>query len=272
MHTRRLAIAIITLALGISGCSSDNDNSSNVGGEMIPAPVFCAQAPNDQLCSFIPHDILETFENGYSQLSGPQQRAFDNFSWQTFVALNWPATADGTPALHERELSAEGVEAVLCDVGDFDRVQANVEEGEVDVAVEEWLFGGLQDRGGLRVELVALGDELQDRQIGSTESFARLGSLGEPSLRGDVEDAEGRLIRLPDACRVFGLGDGDVERAMEIKTAWRILDASTRATRQSASSFSTRSSSFPPTLIGSGRPSSTSTMRRWRRMPRIRRA
>jgi hypothetical protein len=43
------------------------------------------------------HDITETFDLGYSSLAAETQRDFDNFSWQTFVALNWPADKTGAP-------------------------------------------------------------------------------------------------------------------------------------------------------------------------------
>lgn len=41
---------------------------------------FCAERPYDQLCSTIPHDIA---------VDDPSQEDVDNFSWQSFIALNW---------------------------------------------------------------------------------------------------------------------------------------------------------------------------------------
>jgi len=54
----------------------------------VPPPQACVHEPHDKLCPDIPHDILEQFGAGYSQLAPAQQRPFDNFSWQSFVALN----------------------------------------------------------------------------------------------------------------------------------------------------------------------------------------
>src|SRR4029078_3248393 len=34
---------------------------------------------------------------GYDGLVPEDQRPFDNFSWQLFLALNWPADAQGNP-------------------------------------------------------------------------------------------------------------------------------------------------------------------------------
>lgn len=59
---------------------------------------FCIRAPYDALCSEIPHDQLDFDRNFvYRVLSENAQFPFDNFSWQSFVALNWPVDATGTP-------------------------------------------------------------------------------------------------------------------------------------------------------------------------------
>src|SRR5512143_1938455 len=102
----------LTLATGIVACG-DSDNSagptptSTATRPPTPTPTIppvapnelCAQAPHDQLCSFLPHTVIDADLQlaGYSQLAAPQQRPFDIFSWESFVALNWPANADGTP-------------------------------------------------------------------------------------------------------------------------------------------------------------------------------
>lgn len=60
---------------------------------------FCPDTsmPNE-LCSELPYDINEKFGIGYSsELSPTIQPPFDIFSWQTFVALNWPADDKGKP-------------------------------------------------------------------------------------------------------------------------------------------------------------------------------
>jgi hypothetical protein len=64
----------------------------------VPPPQACYDTPHDRLCSSIPHDITEKFGLGYSALAASTQRPFDNFSWQSFVALNWPADKDGNPS------------------------------------------------------------------------------------------------------------------------------------------------------------------------------
>lgn len=64
---------------------------------------FCANGQNcDQLCSVYPTqpDLSDSllFTPGYqAELDSAHQPPFDIFSWQAFVALNWPAGSDGKP-------------------------------------------------------------------------------------------------------------------------------------------------------------------------------
>jgi hypothetical protein len=62
--------------------------------------LFCnLPATPDVLCSHLPFDVNENLAHaGYdSFLDSLHQPPFDVFSWQTFVALNWPADASGNP-------------------------------------------------------------------------------------------------------------------------------------------------------------------------------
>lgn len=63
---------------------------------------FCADSTKkDSLCSDIPHEIAipaKLVDDGYrSEFDSMHQPYFDNFSWQSFVALNWPAGNSGQP-------------------------------------------------------------------------------------------------------------------------------------------------------------------------------
>ncbi|HXA53152.1 MAG TPA: hypothetical protein VNV86_22700, partial [Candidatus Acidoferrum sp.] len=63
-----------------------------------PKLLFCADPSQpDRLCSFMPIDISAGI-NGYSTFTDTGQMPFDNFSFQSLVALNWPANPDGTPS------------------------------------------------------------------------------------------------------------------------------------------------------------------------------
>jgi hypothetical protein len=64
-----------------------------------PKLLFCADPTQpDTLCSFMPVDISAGI-NGYSEFTETGQMPFDNFSFQSLVALNWPANPDGTPSI-----------------------------------------------------------------------------------------------------------------------------------------------------------------------------
>ena len=52
---------------------------------------FCDQAPTEQICSVLPNDNLDFSELFvYIFLTQAAQNSFDIFSWQSFIALNWP--------------------------------------------------------------------------------------------------------------------------------------------------------------------------------------
>ena len=61
-------------------------------------PAFCVAAPHDQPCSTMPLDQTEFSKFFvYSTVEKVAQDPFDRFSWQMFIALNWPADRSGGP-------------------------------------------------------------------------------------------------------------------------------------------------------------------------------
>ena len=62
------------------------------------ARSFCDAPPHDEVCSVAPKDNTD-FDASfiYHNLEKNAQNPFDIFSWQTFVALNWPANEAGAP-------------------------------------------------------------------------------------------------------------------------------------------------------------------------------
>lgn len=59
---------------------------------------LCSQPGKPGLCSVLPNDLLfKQSTPAYGGLKEDDQRQFDNWSWQAFVALNWPATKSGAP-------------------------------------------------------------------------------------------------------------------------------------------------------------------------------
>ena len=72
--------------------------SSGVLADDIVARSFCDAPPNDELCAVVPKDNTD-FDASfiYLNLEKNAQNPFDLFSWQSFVALNWPASEAGNP-------------------------------------------------------------------------------------------------------------------------------------------------------------------------------
>jgi hypothetical protein len=94
----------LLLALPVLFLFSCGSPEQPVGAGMAPKHIkncFCSDTTlnKDSLCSDIPHAPLITFNMiGYDSRMSPQtQPPFDLFSWQSFVALNYPADANGNP-------------------------------------------------------------------------------------------------------------------------------------------------------------------------------
>jgi hypothetical protein len=92
-------IFILALPLFLfSSCGSDKTGAVDITSKN----CFCVDSVKGATpCPDIPHEInpkLLPGNAGYkSVLSRKIQPAFDLFSWQSFVALNWPALANGMP-------------------------------------------------------------------------------------------------------------------------------------------------------------------------------
>jgi hypothetical protein len=95
---RRLLAAVTALATaGIAAGVLATAAARSQGPRADPSQ-FCVHStvPPGQLCPEPPHDSPK-MQAGYADLDAVNQRKFDVFSWQSFVALNWPATPDGKP-------------------------------------------------------------------------------------------------------------------------------------------------------------------------------
>jgi len=65
---------------------------------------FCGDPlkPPGSLCGDLPHDVnFKQIQAGYSTQSAVCQQPFDDFGWQTFMALNWPPDQVSTPRVWE---------------------------------------------------------------------------------------------------------------------------------------------------------------------------
>ncbi|HYE55047.1 MAG TPA: hypothetical protein VD996_09400 [Chitinophagaceae bacterium] len=92
---RKFAIVLL-IAAAVYACTQMQESASAPSSTNMR---FCDSAgPGAGLCSYLPIDVDTSFGVGYdSDLDSARQRLFDIFSWQTFVALNWPADTNGRP-------------------------------------------------------------------------------------------------------------------------------------------------------------------------------
>lgn len=82
------------------GCRTAADSNSICASFVNGRCGFCAEqtCSKGDLCSYMPRDVdFHQKSNGYSTFIPACQNAFDWFSWQSFVAINWPSDANGNP-------------------------------------------------------------------------------------------------------------------------------------------------------------------------------
>ncbi|MDQ3108877.1 MAG: hypothetical protein M3R17_03190, partial [Bacteroidota bacterium] len=89
-------IFLLALPAFLFSCGSDEGSTLPFN----PKNCFCVDTmKGDSLCPDIPHEIDQAMLPGtaYKSVLSPKfQPPFDLFSWQSFVALNWPANSNGS--------------------------------------------------------------------------------------------------------------------------------------------------------------------------------
>ena len=207
-------------------------------------PCYCASnCSNDSLCPYIPRTLdlgPPLFPAGYqATLDSAHQPPFDLFSWQSFVALNWPAGPDGQPLPGPigKDAQAQRVWESYTDVtsifGDTSGLPACVQEAmrsgkRVLSATSKGQFvidpdGGFSESDGNALIDKNLNFVLYEIRVnGEEEQYIRKNGLNTIAGRQQFFQ-NGGAINLP-AGQVSGTGwDGPVG-AIEHKTSWRILD------------------------------------------------
>ncbi|HKP75828.1 MAG TPA: hypothetical protein VJT67_09825, partial [Longimicrobiaceae bacterium] len=101
MRRAHAVVAVLTLSmLALPSCKGDQQagvGGSEVSDSSLPDTLCADPAKWNQLCSTIPHEVMVTLGGDYHGLAPATQTRFDAFSWQSFVALNWPADSAGNP-------------------------------------------------------------------------------------------------------------------------------------------------------------------------------
>src|SRR5262249_46588032 len=96
-------LSLLILAIPASGQGSEVCTT-------VRTPTVCPNPakPAGQPCSDLPHDVnFKLKQAGYSTLLPVCQQPFDDFSWQSFVALNWPLKDLSNPRPWEQYTDAE---------------------------------------------------------------------------------------------------------------------------------------------------------------------
>ncbi len=203
-------------------------SSITLADDMVARSV-CDVPPYDQLCSVAPKDNTD-FDASfiYLNLEKNAQNPFDIFSWQTFVALNWPANDAGVPI-------GEPIGARP----DLPRVwQSYRQPGEVfGPASEDQPCPSGADAALFTTDMIlqSSGLPLIDRDLNYIVFDTRMNGRTEQYIvAAGLDSAEGqRRFRQAGKALDFPLGHyedksartGGALGAIAVKTAWKIIAA-----------------------------------------------
>jgi len=242
MKRAHAAAAVLTLWLAaLPSCGRDRAAVGGARTETTSAlpDTLCADPSKwNQLCSTIPHEVMVTLGGDYHGLNAQTQTRFDAFSWQSFVALNWPSDGAGNP-----------LPGSLTDNPGAPRVW----EGWTNAAVLFWgdsagspcasMRGQAGGRGKVLMQMAkngtvvnthasfdeAVGGPLLDRNL----NFAVFEKMVSPDEARYIRDSSLVTVAGQEAIDTIDFPAGSYANdttmsggqvgAMEVKAAWRIL-------------------------------------------------
>ncbi len=223
-------MALLLLLLAACNGSNEKETSATDNNSKPPCDLNAAV----DFSSNIPHEVNVALPNGYQGLSPTTQPCFDIFSWQSFLALNWPANNDGSP-------SGNSITANP----DAPRVWEYYQEpSEVFGSNEHLLpFGGMfKKEPGLKGFYMfsklsnalastsdlpasikqATGQPIIDKNLNFALFEVRLNKDEVDYIVKDslttIEGQKGKTIKFPEGSTNGGVG------AIEIKASWKILE------------------------------------------------
>ena len=241
--------AMLLTGIIIYACNQNSSGSSSSDNYIDSINRFCADTslPNE-LCSELPYDINEKFGMGYSSELTPKiQPPFDIFSWQSFVALNWPADSTGKPLGGKigDHPDAPRVWESYKDLAEIFSTDAPVALQLQDAKNNKLKFFYRTSKSPHKLDslgtfLDADGDPLIDRNLNfavfevkanpvesnfiATNNLTTKKGIDSISVPIHQQDKTLRQLTMPSSdAATKNVG------AMEIKTAWRILDSSARS-------------------------------------------
>lgn len=244
MHRSRVLLAAVAAALAtLPACDREGGDQPKAEAPAAVAGtnpndstwrMFCATPGSTRPCSTIPHDVIVQVLAGYTGINPGDQKVFDAFSWQSFVALNWPG-ADKAALPVGSITDDPGRPRVWETYDDAATVFGTGSQGACSAGPGGKLLGQIAKNGhvvdpdGDYDE--AVGGPLIDRNL----NFVVFEKKMNPDEVGYVRDSSLTTVAGQEAADtiIFPAGYYDDEQArrggrvgsMEIKAAWRVLDA-----------------------------------------------
>lgn len=258
MKMKHLLLVAAGIALGVSAYGEEQKPPTPAPEPYIPKAVYCFQQPlqgSSPLCSTIPGNLgpdpalgQQTF--GYSGILGelPKsfekdvQSPFDNFSWQSFVALNWKAGAEKQSP--EVGLQADGKRvwqtwSSVAQVFGNSPVQAHC---MAPLGMQVFSMGsngkGTPDAHNEEYIQASTGEPAIDVDGNWTLYERRLNGVEVAYLKNPVSGAAYKLTTQAGQQSFVNAGQtvnfpattgGTTVGAIEVKSAWRILDPAKHA-------------------------------------------
>ena len=202
-------------------------SSITLADDMV-ARSFCDAPPYDQVCAVAPRDNTD-FDAAfiYHNLEKNAQNPFDIFSWQSFVALNWPADEAGAP-----------IGEPIGTHPNLPRVwQSYKQPGEVFgfTGEDQPCHSGAAAEIATDMILQSSGKPLIDRDLNYIVFDTRMnGRLEQYIVATGLDSAQGQR-RFQQAGKVVDLPLGHYQDksartggelgAIAVKTSWKIIDA-----------------------------------------------
>lgn len=242
-------IFLLSLPLFLFSCGPD-DKPGDVGAfpPMKTKGCLCVDtAKGDTLCWDLPHEIDNSMlpRTAYkSVLSTKFQSPFDLFSWQSFVALNWPANANGTTDTTSSILTNSSAlrvweyyplaDTVFKPAGGM--LKLVLKPGDLKAAKQLYQSTAFADDFTITNQFFeADGSTLIDRNLNYVLYEERINSdewnfINENGLRTQagqmayVNTVGSLQLPAGSYTGTYGMSGGPVG-AIEIKASWRILDS-----------------------------------------------
>ena len=194
----------------------------------MPARSFCDAPPHDRICAVAPKDNTD-FDASfiYHNLEKNAQNPFDIFSWQTFVALNWPANDAGAPIGEPigTHPNLPRVWQSYKQPGEVFGITGEDQPCRSDTAAAIATDQILQSSGKPLIDRALNYIVFDTRMNGRTEQYIVSNGLDSAHGQGRFQQA-GKAVDFPlGHYRDKSTRTGGELGAIAVKTSWKIIDA-----------------------------------------------